>query len=112
MSVLETEEMKSRVPVATAGIIIGSLFIGGLVGYFISASIAEASAQDRIQRIETEYMNKAQALEAMYMNKIQDMQHQFALDEVGGVRSDMDKEDRRLLGEINELKRKVEDLQK
>ena len=56
--------------------------------------------------------NKGQALEAMYMNKIQDMQHQFALDEVGGVRSDMDKEDRRLLGEINELKRKVEDLQK
>lgn len=70
MEVLDTKELQKEVPVATIAIILASLFVGGMMGFFIAKSVTEASYQDKIQTI----------------------QHGFALDEVQGLRSDMRRE--------------------
>ena len=83
MDVLDTKELKSEVPVVTVAIVIGSLFVGGMMGFFIAKSVTEASYQDKIQTI----------------------QHGFALDEVQGLRSDMRRE-------VEILERRIEKLEK
>jgi uncharacterized protein YneF (UPF0154 family) len=42
MDVLETKELQKEVPVATMAIVIGSLFVGAMMGFFIAKSITEA----------------------------------------------------------------------
>ena len=80
---LESKELQKEVPVATMAIVIGSLFVGAMMGFFIAKSITEASYQDKIQTI----------------------QHGFALDEVQGLRSDMRRE-------VEILERRLEKLEK
>jgi NADH:ubiquinone oxidoreductase subunit 5 (subunit L)/multisubunit Na+/H+ antiporter MnhA subunit len=82
MDVLETKELQKEVPVATMAIVIGSLFVGAMMGFFIAKSITEASYQDKIQTI----------------------QHGFAF-EVQGLRSDMRRE-------VEILERRLEKLEK
>lgn len=81
MDVLDTPEMQKNVPSVSVAIIVGSLFAGSVMGFFVAKSITETAYQDKLQ-----------SMEAKYMNKIQDMQHQFAIDEVNGARSDMKRE--------------------
>lgn len=83
MDVLDTKELKSEVPVVTVAIVIGALFVGGMMGFFIAKSVTEANYQDKIQTI----------------------QHGFALDEVQGLRNDMKRE-------VEILEEKIEKLEK
>ena len=77
----EPEELKAKASTITIGLVITAIIFGAVLG-FNYAQIASQS-----QRLE--------------------MLHQFALDEVGGLRSDMDKEDKAIRKEIEELKQEV-----
>jgi len=45
-------------------------------------------------------------------DEVQKLQHEFALDEIGGLRSDVVKEDSHLQKQIDEMKKKLDELQK
>ena len=77
----EPEELKSKVNSITVGLVIASIVFGAILGF----NYGQISSQN-------------QKLEVL---------HQFALDEISGVRSDMEKEDRAIHKELDELKAKI-----
>jgi hypothetical protein len=86
MELSEIEELKTKVSPLTIGFIILAVAFGSVLGY----NYAEIASQSN--RLE--------------------MLHGFALDEVGGVRADMDKEDKVLRKEIDILREEIKELQK
>ena len=85
-AIAETPELKQKVPTMTILIVLVTLAIG----YMIGTAQTTLSMQDKYFESKVEDIYK-------YIDK----QHSFAIDEVGGVRSDMDKEDRHLRNAID-----------
>jgi hypothetical protein len=77
----EPEELKTKANTITIGLVITAIIFGAVLG-FNYAQIASQS-----QRLE--------------------ILHGFALDEVSGVRSDMEKEDKAIRKELDELKQQI-----
>ena len=80
----EPEELKSKVNTITVGLVIASVIFGAILGF----NYAQIASQG--QKVE--------------------VLHRFALDEVSGVRADMEKEDKALHKELDELKETVKKL--
>lgn len=90
--VTETPELKKPVPTMT---IILVLVVAGM-GYLVGAAQTKLSMQDRYFEEKVKEIYK----------HIED-QHGFAIDEVEGVRADMDKEDMHLHDAINAVEGKI-----
>ena len=54
----------------------------GFIGFEIGSLMEKSNTQDRVLEVTIEYQNK-----------IQEIYHKYALDEVQGLRNDMNKED-------------------
>lgn len=80
MSVLQTEELQNKVPTWTLAFIIVILMIGFGAGWMVK----ELQAQGR--QLE--------------------LRHEFAIDEIGGLRSDMNREVQLLRERIDKLEKK------
>lgn len=79
MSILATEELQTKVPTWTIAFVLVILIIGFGAGYMVS-----------------ELRSQSMVLE---------LQHRFALDEVQGLRNDMNREVQLLRQEMQELKK-------
>ena len=90
MSLLDEKEFKTPVPMINIGAIVLAVLAGVSLGFFTGKNITAAEYQDRIQ----------------------ENNHHFAMEEVGGVRSDMDKEDAYHREQLKELRQEIEDLKK
>lgn len=84
--VMDTDELKAKVPPITIAFIVGMVTLGFLLG----VSITKMQMQDEIQKI----------------------QHAFSLEEVQGLRNDVLREDSHLQKQIDELKKKLEEVSK
>lgn len=90
--IADTPELKKPVPTMT---IIFVIVVAGL-GYLLGGAQMKLSMQD-------DYFKEK--MEDTY--KYIDQQHGFAIDEVSGVRADMDKEDKHLQDAINSVEGKI-----
>jgi uncharacterized membrane protein len=86
-------ELKAKIPVNNT-LSIAAIMALAVVAFYAGKVSERAAMQD------THHTKEIQNVKQM----INDY-HQFALDEVGGVRSDMDKEDRHLHDRINKLEK-------
>jgi hypothetical protein len=78
---VEPEELKSKVNPVTIGLVIASICLGSVLGFNYAKISSESSKLEIL--------------------------HKFALDEVSGVRADMEKEDRAIHKELDELKEEL-----
>lgn len=71
-----------------------------IIGFFVGVTLTKIQSADEIQKLQHEHALKLNE-HAMEMQKIR---YEVALLEVGGLRSDMMKEDAHLQKQIDELK--------
>lgn len=80
-----------KVPPLALAVVVAMLTIG----FFVGVTVTKIQMQDEIQRIQHEH--------SLFM---QNTLHKFALEEVSGLRNDVERENAHLQKQIDELKSK------
>ena len=88
----DAKELKKPIPIVTVAFII---VVGGL-GYMAGAAQTKLQMQDDHFKQEVENIYK-------YI----DQEHEFAIEEISGLRNDMDKEDVHLQEDIDDVESKI-----
>lgn len=101
--ILDTDELRSKVNPLTITFIITLL----VVGFYAGASYSKIQAQDEVQRLTQEFNTKFQEQENEHVEEMRMTLHQYALDEIQGLRSDVVKEDNHLQKQIDEIKNSI-----
>lgn len=94
---IESDEMKTKVPPLTLAFVVGML----VLGFYCGSNYAKINHQDEVQKIQHDNAIK-----------LQELQHTFAIQEVDGARADMAREDAHLQKQVDELKKKLDDIAK
>lgn len=93
-----------KVPPLALAVVVSILTIG----FFAGVTVTKMQSADEINKIQNEHAMKMHE-HALEMQKLR---HDFSIDEVSGLRADVFREDAHLQKQIDELKKKLEEVKK
>lgn len=93
-----------KVPPIVLGVFVAILTLG----YFAGVTVTRMQAADELNKVQSEHSLKMHE----HSLEMQKLRHEFALDEVEGLRADVYREDKHLRDDIEEIKSEVKDSRK